>query len=1518
MKNAYPLSHAQRRIWYTQKKYPDSAMFHIGGTVEIDGRVDVRLLRQALCRVVSENDALRLRFAVRDGEPVQYLYEGEPEVELLDLSSEAEPEKAYETLCSTVKEEAFSTEGGKLYRLIVCRLRENKTAYFVKLHHLVADGWSMKLLTEQVTAAYEAQISGTVSDCPAKPSYLEYVAEEQTYLADASANGGAKKAEAYFRARLEKAAQADRDSFIVPHGTAAEGCGRGKRRIFRLDGGFCERLDAFLSRNRLTLNTFFTCVYLLYAAGFSSGPVTVGIPLLGRGGRRQRQMIGSFTNVLPFVFDLDKTSDMKDLLSAVSAEMYALLRHQRYPSDLLERLLPEGSRGRGSLFSVCINEYHTELPCRMCGCPVTNTEFYNGFQEYALQIIIRRWDGGMNLEFDYRLDTFSEEDIDRLYRTMMLLAGQLMIPNLKVHRTRLLPPDEWKEDIAGRNASRRAYPEKSFFRLFRDMAAAHPLWIAVSEGKSGLTYAELDTRIERCAARLLSFGVKAGEPLAVLARRNIRGVVLLLAAMRCGSIMVPLDPGAPPGRRLDLLKNCGAAFLVGEKADAPWDAPVHGGIYPCGKENPREADAGDGKQTKGVTFLDAASVCAGGRPSGEENRSVPFPAPDSAAYILYTSGSTGFPKGVRIRHSSLTNYLLGARDTYLSGEREVFALFTSFSYDFTLTSLLLPLICGGEIRISGETETNVFQNIVSEKRVTVLKLTPAHLPLLLEAGPASSAVHTVIFGGENLSAAACRRLADICGKRLRIFNEYGPTEATVGCAVYRYRGETAGIVPIGRPMPNVRMYLTDRLGRPVPRGVAGEIYIGGEGVAKGYHGGADGEEAEKRFSADPFEPGKTVYRTSDAGVRNADGDIICLGRLDRVVKIRGVRLSLAEIERCLTECASVKGAAVKAADIAGVRQLCAYVLGPPELDTEALRAELSGRLPSVMVPAFIMRMDSFPLSAGGKTDMERLPAPAAELCGRDGSARDMNLPETEELLMRERPKELQALLSTLSDVLNSTDIDIHTNFYAAGGDSIKAILVSSRLKDQGYRLEVRDILLNPSVMQMLRRITRDETVSADETVSGYIAGTPAVNRFFSSNLQEPEWYGQSVLLDVGQHAQLSVWERVFEELISHHDALRLNYDRKQGKLYYNPAHVRRKFCIAEVDMQQRFLSSDTASGISRFVQKTFDLESDLLIRACLLHLPDTDSLYVVAHHLVMDAVSFQIILQDMETLYRQISRGQPVRLPQKTASYQAYAEACGAKVFSEPVFVGGREPSLYGDAKRERIVLNEEQTRRFSEMGFRGAGWQEGRTEKLFFDGRGQNNPGKKMAEPRPDEWLLSVFAAGLAEVLELKEVPCIQERHGRDLFFDTDLTRTVGWFTQTEFFLLRPERNMPLSRRLLNLTEQLRGCGGGQKSDERPLLSVNYLGECPQDNEIFRLVEIVFDDDVGAENAFPCLCDVVAYILRGRLHAAVTLDSRISVRKRSALLDFVTAAMKNIPGLRQSCDSDTGCGGRGDSLSER
>ncbi len=1491
MKNAYPLSHAQRRIWYTQKKYPDSAMFHIGGTVQIDGRVDIRLLRQALCRVVSENDALRLRFAVRDGEPVQYLYEGEPEVELLDLSGEAEPEKAYESMCSTIKQEAFSPEEGKLYRLIVCRLRENKTVYFVKLHHLVADGWSMKLLTEQVTAAYEAQISGAASDCPAFPSYLEYVAQEQKYLADASANGGSKKAEAYFRARLKMAAQTDRDASLALHKPAAEGCGQGKRRIFRLDGGFCDRLDAFLSRNRLTLNTFFTSVYLLYAAGVSGVAVTVGIPLLGRSGRRQRQMIGSFTNVLPFVFHLDKTSDMKGLLSAVSAEMYALLRHQRYPSDLLERLIPEDSRGCGSLFGVCINEYHTELPRRMCGCPVSNTEFYNGFQEYALQIIIRRWDGGMNLEFDYRLDTFSEEDISRLYRTMMLLAGQLMVPELKLYKTRLLPPHEWKEDIAGRNASRRAYPEKSFFRLFRDTAAAHPLWIAVSEGKFGLTYAELDARIESCAARLLSCGVKAGMPLAVLARRNLRGVVLLLAAMRCGCIMVPLDPNAPPRRRLDLLKNCGSAFLVGEKADAPWDDPVHGGVYPCGDESFGRAHAGDAIQTMGVTFLDASSVCAGGRPTGDESRFVPLPAPDSAAYILFTSGSTGSPKGVRIRHSSLTNYLLGARDTYLFGEREVFALFTSFSYDFTLTSLLLPLICGGEIRISGETETNKFQNIVCEKRVTVLKLTPAHLPLLLEAGPASSAVHTVIFGGENLPAAACRRLADICGPHLRIFNEYGPTEATVGCAVYRYSGETAGIVPIGRPMPNVRMYLMDTLGRPVPRGTAGEIYIGGEGVAEGYHGGEDGGEAEKRFSADPFEPGGTVYRTSDAGVRNADGEIVCLGRLDRVVKIRGVRIGLAEIEKCLTECTSVKGAAVKAADITGVVQLCAYVLGPPKLDMDALRAELSGRLPAVMVPAFIMRMDSFPLSAGGKIDMERLPAPTADLYDRDDSAQDMNSQVTEALPMLENPQELQALLSTLSDVLNSTDIGIHTNFYAAGGDSIKAILLSSRLKEQGYRLETRDILLNPVVMQMLRHITRDRTVSDGETVSGYIAGTPAVNRFFSSNLQEPEWYGQSVLLDVGKHAQLSVWERVFEELIDYHDALRLNYDAKKGKLFYNPAHVRRKFCISEVDMQQRFLSSDTASGISRFVQKTFDLESDLLIRACLLHLPDTDSLYVVAHHLVMDAVSFQIVLQDMETLYRQISQGQPVRLPKKTASYQAYAEACGAKVFSEPIFVGDGDPSLYGDAKRKRIVLSEAQTKRFSEMGFRNAGKRQDQDKEILCDGRAQNSPGKKMAEPRPDEWLLSIFAAGLAEVLDLKEVPCIREGHGRDLFSDIDLTRTVGWFTQTEFFLLNPNRDMPLKRRLLSLTEQLRRYGG-RKSGERPLLSVNYLGECPQDNEIFRLVEIVFDDDVGAENTFPCLCEVVAYILRGRLHAAVSLDGRIPDRKRTALLNFVTAAM--------------------------
>ncbi len=1475
-------------------------MFHIGGTVEIKGEVNAERLRRAISRVICTNDAFRLRFRTQGNGAVQYLYEGEPEIELLDLSGEAEPELAYERLCADMFQEPFILEGGRMYRFLVCRLRKNKTVYFVKLHHLIADGWSMKLLTEQITSAYEMPDMS----CGMQPSYLEHVAAEAEYLTQAG-GGAAEKSEAYFRERIKAALRAGEYVPPVWHTRGGVvGCERGKRLVFRLDGSFCERLDGFLAQNHLTLSSFFTCVYLLYNAG-SGGTVTVGIPLLGRSGRRERQAIGNFTNVLPFVYEPDGADNMREMYRKVSAEMYALLRHQRYPSELLEHLIPEEKRGGSDLYSVCINEYHTELPRRMCGYQVTNTELYNGFQEYALQIIIRRWDGGMNLEFDYRLDVFSDEDIDRLYQIMMLLSEQVMLPELKVSHTQLLSPQEWKADVESGQTAERAYPKKSFPLLFRETAEAHPLWLALSSGGTSLSYVELDGQVERAAAYLQSCGVQPGTVTALLPHHTIQGVILLLAVLRCGGVMLPLDPGTPADRQKELLVDSGARYLIGDASDAPWPTPEHGASYPCG---PKAAGTeGFQRRTGEVTFLDA-SLVSNGQCAYDNLAEMPFPDIEAPAYILYTSGTSGHPKGTRITHLSLTNYLMGASETYLRGRREVFALYTSFAYDFTLTSLLLPLISGGEVRVSAASETNAFERIFGERRVTVLKLTPSHLPLLFEAGISGSAVHTVIFGGENLPAAACRRLDGICDGRLRIFNEYGPTETTVGCAVYRYRGETSGIVPVGRPMPNVRIYLMDRLGRPVPRGMCGEIYIGGAGVAEGY---LNGRDDSGHFSEDPFVPGKKLYRTGDAGMRRSNGELVCLGRLDRVVKIRGVRVSLAEVEKKLLTCTDVRGAAVKVTEIGGTPQLCAYILSSPEMDIDRLRDELAEQLPAAMMPAFFIRMESFPLTAVGKIDMEKLPLPRHTGGDHDGQTAGVGCSEeAEEERMEERPEELKILIQILSDVLEQTDIGIKTNYYAAGGDSIKAIIVSSRLRELGYGLEVRDILLNPVVVDMFHRMKRETSAESSGPASGSIAGTPAVSRFFGSNLQNPGWYGQSVLLNVGVHAGIPVWERVFEELIAHHDALRINYDAKQGRLFYNPAHIRERFHVKEMDLRSECLTADPISGIGRFVQKDFDLETDLMLRVFLLRLPDTNYLYVTAHHLVMDAVSFQILLADMETLYRQISQGKPVRLPAKSASYQSYAEACSRACET----VNARETLdnsgflCCGAAHRERFTVGEEATERFLTMGlgnYRNCGSEQtasdGRSMNAY-DGVKQHRMGEMgrygetpLGRMLPDEWLLSVFAAGMSETLGLERVACVREKHGRDLDGGPDVTRTVGWFTQTEFFLLYPAKAQALGSRIADLTKQFRCRKAARSGVGRPDLCLNNLGECPPDNDIFQLIEIVFDDDVGEENTFPCLCDVIAYVLHGRLRLVVTLDGSIPAQKRNALITFVSDALRNL-----------------------
>ena len=563
-------------------------------------------------------------------------------------------------------------------------------------------------------------------------------------------------------------------------------------------------------------------------------------------------------------------------------------------------------------------------------------------------------------------------------------------------------------------------------------------------------------------------------------------------------------------------------------------------------------------------------------PENWDDGLLPRPRFFQTAYCITTSGSSGRPKGVLVSHHSLMNYLWWAKGQYCCGGKERFALYSSFAFDFTLTSFFLPLVCGQPVRLyPGQREGNVFERMFRMGEVTVLKITPSHIPLLLDALPAPTTLHTLILGGENLSAARCAELAGAMGGSVRLFNEYGPTEATVGCMIHQYEAKDAGrdTVPLGRPIANTRVYLLDADGVPVPGGAVGELAVGGEGVALGY---CDPAETARCFSSDPYAAGR-MYYTGDMARIEPDGAVVMVGRRDEEVKIRGHRVCPAEIENSILRSGLVADARVAPRQIGAEKLLCAYLVGA-DGGTRQIREYCAAHLPSHLVPAWFCEVERIPVTRGGKLDLARLPMPNEEA----PAPPDAPAPPSENLAL---------LIGVMRTVLEG-EIGPQDNFYALGGDSIKAIQISSRLRERGASLSVGDILRNPQLTRMADFMSRSDADETAKEAQGEVPVTPPIRWFLDQHLAEQGQYNQSMLLRLLRPMSAAQVGPVLEALVQHHDALRLNLD-KDGRLFYNPAHRAARVPVEE-------MSIDRLEEIHR-LETSFDLSHQLLLRARMVH-----------------------------------------------------------------------------------------------------------------------------------------------------------------------------------------------------------------------------------------------------------------------------------------------------------------------------
>jgi amino acid adenylation domain-containing protein len=1230
------LSFAQQRLWFLEQLGSAGAAYHIPTRLRLRGELDREAMGRALDRIVARHEALRTTFHAADGQPVQRIaLVEESAFQLVDHDLVGDRPAVEAELRRLMAEESaapFDLARGPLIRGRLVRLASDDHVLLVTMHHIVSDGWSMGVLTQELSTLYGAFRRGEADPLPPLPvQYADYAAWQRRWV-----DGEVLQRQADFWKQTLAGAP---ELLEVPadHARPARQDFAGAALALELDEALTAGLKALGRRNGTTL---FMTLLAGWAAVLSrlSGQkdVVIGTPTANRGRSEIEGLIGFFVNTLALRVDLSGSPAVSQLLGQVKERALDAQHHQDIPFEqVVERVRPARSMAHSPLFQVLFAWQNAsggrlELPgleLAPVGRPdqvAAKFDLSLAFSEAGGRIV-----GGV----EYATALFERPTVERyagyLRRVLEAMAAD---EGRSVGDLPLLAEAERRQVVEEWNATAAEYPaEACVHELFQAQAGRTPDAVAVVHEGGRLTYAELNARSNRLAHRLRELGVGADVRVAVCVERGPERVVGVLGVLKAGGAFVPLDPAYPAERLRYMLEDSAPAVLL---TRAPLSSRFEGAGVPVVELGPGAVEWAEHPPTD--PLREGAGVTAG-----------------HPAYVIYTSGSTGRPKGVVVEHRGVCNLAVAQIRAFAVEPESRVLQFASFSFDACVSELVMTLCRGASLHLAppgvllaGET----LSDVVAARGITHLTLPPAVLASLPETVDLGT-VRVMILAGDVVTETAARRWAG--GRRL--LNAYGPTEATVCASIQELRAEDAGKPSIGRPISNSRLYVVDGRGQPVPVGVAGELYIGGAGVARGYLD-RPGLTAE-RFLPDSFggEAGARLYRTGDVGRWLANGTIEFLGRADAQVKVRGYRVEPGEIEARLAEHPAVLEAVVLARpDPRGDKRLVAYYAAAEPVEAEALRAHLLAGLPEHMVPAAYVRLEALPLTPNGKVDRGALPAPEGDAF----SARAYEAPAggTEEVLGE-----------IWSELLGVERVGRWDHFFALGGHSLLAVQVISRVRQVlGVEVALGDLFVRPVLAELARAL---ETASRAELPA--IEPVERSERLLLSFAQQRLWFleqlgsaGAAYHIptrlrlrgELGRRALV----RALDRIVARHEALRTTFHMVDGQPVQRIAPVEESaFHLVDHDLVdhpaaeaelRRLMAEEAGAG--------FDLARGPLIRGRLVRLAADDHvLLVTMHHIVSDGWSMGVLTSELGALYAAFRRGEPdplLPLPVQYADYAAW------------------------------------------------------------------------------------------------------------------------------------------------------------------------------------------------------------------------------------------------------------------------
>jgi len=1405
---SYVLSGEQKRLYALQNLNPDSILYNLPVAFELRGTIIPDQIEEAFRKVIEVQDSLRTQYYVEQGEVRQKILE-QPEfhMELVDISEDATIEEVKEKIA--FYNQPFDLASGILLRVILLRKNETTAYLMMNTHHIAADGYSMYLLMKNFKEAY---MTGACE--PIQLHYTDFTAWEQNRerrVYEETTN--------YWVNQFSDDIPVLELPYDYPYPSVRSE--KGKVFQFRIDEALSKQIEQVAKQQKVTVSLLCITSFSILLSKLSyQNDIIIGMPYAGREQRQLQSVIGMFVHTLPIRFQPKQENSYLEFLRNANDRYLEDMKYANVSmSDILSQLNISRSLSHNPLYDVMfafqnsesdigITDVSTpELSFELGDVMCKSVAIEKGISKFDLTLEIVKKNGGYECSFEYNTDVFKKQRVSDFAASYVSILEQITENVEKPIGNISVIGQHDKELILNQfNETDCAYSDKeTIISLFEKQVEMRPEQIAVITDTGYVTYLELNKKANAVAYKLRELGVGPDDFVAIICQRSIDMEVGIFGILKSGAAYVPIANDCPEERIRYMLSDSQAkAVLIYQEMDLDF------GTVPC------------------LRISDISR-------NGVEDNPEQLNKPDDLAYMIYTSGTTGKPKGVMCHNRGLVNRIEWMHGRYPINSEDTILQKTTYTFDVSVWEIIWWAIVGAKVIMlvpGGEKDPEKICEAIETGQVTTMHFVPSMLKAFLsyldvhtEAIDKIKSLRYVFASGEALKPEDVDEFYKQIihrGVATKLANFYGPTEAAIDVTYYDCL-EHQPVIPIGKPIANTKIYIMN--GNCLcPIGVPGELCITGVGVARGYCGME--QLTKEKFVTNQFGKG-TLYHTGDLARWMPDGNIEYMGRIDQQVKIHGFRIELGEIEKVIRKYPSVTDAVVIVKDSATKgKYLCAYVIGSQTVDKKALQEKMKEELPAYMIPSAILQIDEIPVTANGKLNQKALPEVTVEIEDKSDTA---------------KTEEEKVLLKMVHQVLGHENVGIENDFFEVGGDSIKGIQLQSYLKRANYEFAIQDIYECSNLRELALRLKKTKGCISQEEVVGNAPLLEIQRDFFEYGLKNPNHYNQEIVCTCKERVQAAELERAIKRLVAHHDALRMVFTDKEQ--INRSTEEENLYGFAEYDVGEE----NPAEYIGAEHRK-LNIWKGPVFRCVLLHLKEEDIVCMIAHHLICDGVTWNILVEDLQGLYLDEMGTQQYELPLKTNSYKDWARAKEEEAKSLRI---QEQAAYWKSVCKDMVPKQNEYT--FGE-----------RIEFTFdLDTKAVEQIQKNLFKIRLLTWndvLLFAYARA-AKKNTLSYPDCVMlESHGRK-DNELDVSRTAGWFTVIYPFCIPYSDSQSAVENLVQIKEAFHrvpdeGIGFDMIRRKDKTLTpsnviINYLGNfaVAEQNSLFKISDTIYGPLIDSEN---------------------------------------------------------------------